>query len=76
MSYARFSEGDVYVWQSWTGKFICDFCSLAGAAFVCDTRAEMLEHLQKHIDAGHSVPDRAITRLREEMDEVSSQDNS
>ena len=69
MSYARFSEGDVYVYDS--GKTItCSACRLIGDGFsfdmICDTPAQMLAHPEQHIAAGHHVPERAIERLKEE----------
>lgn len=82
MSYARWSDGDVYVFG--TGKgFVCMVCSLMpkekcdgmlkGAMmnkdFQCKSEEEMLEHLKQHITAGDMVPNDAIERLKEEIKE-------
>lgn len=68
MSYARFGEGDVYVYDSISGGFECCSCSLQESGyFVSQTRSAMLEHLEKHIEAGHYVPSGAMGRLRSEM---------
>jgi hypothetical protein len=68
VSYARFNEGDVYVFAATaTGDWECCRCSLApGSSFNCATRREMVEHLHQHRAVGHLVPDRAIADLLEE----------
>ena len=69
MSYARFGEGDVYVYCSTPGSFICDFCRLSGYGdFHSTTRSGMITHLEQHIEAGHVVPSEAIERLQEEIE--------
>jgi hypothetical protein len=93
MSYARFSEGDVYVFPHVDGHFEYHECRLGEEktaeisegvkelldieddnatittleSFKCDTRQEMIDHLNEHIEHGHHVPDRAIERLKEEI---------
>lgn len=69
MSYARFSEGDVYVFSHSAYEppknIVCQVCSLD------DERgrdvAEMLDHLNEHRAAGHVVPRRAFDRLQMEL---------
>lgn len=65
MSYARFSEGDVYVYGDVRGGISCDACCLSPSTrpenligyerFNCATLAEMLVHLAAHRAAGHDV---------------------
>ena len=64
MSYARFSWCDVYVFVSVEGHLDCCGCSLPPGWFEADTTAEMLDHLQKHREAGHDVPDEVFDALR------------
>jgi murein endopeptidase len=72
MSYARWSEGDVYVFSHVDGGIMCMSCSLmpeedgCHSSFTCRFPEEMLKHLQEHKDAGHSVPDSAMKRLEKE----------
>ena len=46
----------------------CDECMMPGNTCV-KTRSEMISHIQAHIEAGHAVPDYAIKRLKEELNE-------
>lgn len=69
MAYARWGcdGSDVYVFASVGGGVVCCCCDLdAKAGF--RTNAEMIEHLLKHREAGHTVPEYAIERLRSEPD--------
>ncbi len=72
MSYARFGcdGSDVYVYGSNDGKrefLVCCGCNLGGGAIVsCRTEAEMIAHLLAHREAGHTVPEYTLERLREE----------
>ena len=71
MSYCRFNDGDVYVYESVLGSFVCDLCRLQekwGVSFYSRTRSGMIAHLEEHIEAGHHVPECAIKRLREEIE--------
>lgn len=79
MSYARWSEGDVYVYEDVSGGFTCCGCSLHPdndkedgpdevKSINVKTRQEMLAHLDKHVAAGHLVPSRAVERLKREID--------
>lgn len=66
MSYARLSEGDVYVFEDVDeGKLCCMTCLLVDnyATFWADTHEEMLGHLLLHVDHDHDVPARAFERL-------------
>ena len=66
MSYARFSEGDVYVYDNGT-QVICSGCNLRDddLSYKCTTAVEMLSHVNEHIEAGHTVPGRAVKGLCE-----------
>ena len=64
MAFARFSEGDVYVYLNTDGLFECCFCGLAGRCVLVPTAAEMVAHLEAHRIAGHDVPHDAFEELR------------
>lgn len=67
MSYCRFSEGDVYVFESaGTGMLTCCSCFLDDD-FWTGKRSEMIAHLERHRQAGHATGS-AIDRLLKEMD--------
>ena len=68
MSYCRFGDGDVYVYESILGTFVCDRCKLTAGDFMSGTRSGMIAHLEEHIEAGHDVPAYAIERLRAEIE--------
>lgn len=71
MSYCRKSPGesDVYVYLA-NGGFVCFDCSLYWPSYrgpLTHTEPSfqaILQHLQLHIDAGHHVPEAALTKLR------------
>jgi len=79
MSYARFSEGDVYLFaHADFGGWLCQGCGLPedhekrfGGEHSCwlVTASEVLEHLEAHIEAGHDVPERAVRRIEKEIAE-------
>ena len=71
MSYARFSNGDAYIYSHVDGYFICQCCLLKGKFedFSCKTRSEMISHIFDHLYAGHSIPDKAVDRLCQELQE-------
>jgi len=56
VSYARFSNADVYVFMSTSGHLECCGCHL-GDQWAFDSTAAMVEHLAEHRAAGHDVPD-------------------
>jgi len=69
MSYCRFINGDVYVYDSADG-LVCDFCSLLDGDFgyvIFKTRSGMIAHLQEHVAIGDHVGG-AIVRLRAEIE--------
>jgi hypothetical protein len=79
MSYARFSNADVYVYLDVGGYFNCCACWLGDLlegdifheSFHARSTTEILSHLEEHRQAGHDVPDDCIDRLvakREEND--------
>jgi hypothetical protein len=72
MAYCRFSDGDVYLYLGTSG-FTCCWCKLQQDDFrsaedpVFQTSDEALDHLLKHREAGHDVPQYAIERLEDDM---------
>jgi len=77
MSYCRWGEGDVYMYGDVGDLIICCACSFNkpkdDKSFSNDngfaTPKEALQHLYAHRHAGHVVPEYAIERLKEEMEE-------
>ncbi len=74
MSYARFSEGDVYVFGDTDNLLECQGCKLNVPSdsefhgmFLTPSRSAMILHLKEHVAAGHKVPDSAFTTLAEEL---------
>lgn len=68
MSYARFSNGDVYVYS--TGDdWVCCSCKLSPSreTVVFDSRLDLLKHLVQHVETGHRVPSYALDRLQSEI---------
>lgn len=55
MAYSRFSYADLYVFMSVHGHLECCGCWLDNEWRFDSTQA-MIEHIQKHRDAGHNVP--------------------
>lgn len=76
MSYARFGwEGsDVYVYEHFAGFIECCGCWFQdwdGEDFPqLKTAREALEHLEKHVEAGHCVPDKTFERIRAEYPDL------
>jgi hypothetical protein len=70
VSYCRFGHGsDVYVYRTGDG-WECCACSMGGDHFpVFATRQGMRTHLIAHRAAGDKVPDCAIARLDQEIEE-------
>lgn len=68
MSYCRFGwdGSDVYVYESCSGGWECCGCIMNGN-WNYSTRQEIVDHLLEHRKQGHTVPQYAIDRLREEI---------
>ena len=69
MAFARFSDGDVYVYLNVDGLFECCACrilgpGLTGGCHLVETSAEMLAHLEEHRAAGDDVPEECLDELR------------
>src|SRR5215471_20772064 len=70
---------DVHVYQL-RELIICHRCELTidkklrrdPTSVVFDERSQVLNHLTRHLNAGHAVPDTVINRLYAEMDLVGS----
>lgn len=69
MAYARWSNSDIYFYQTGEGNFICEGTSLEGLCGMFDTVEEAIQHLEWHEDCGHNIG-RALIRLREEEEEI------
>lgn len=70
MSYCRFSEADVYIFEHVDGYFQCCACPLESevfASFDCNTKQEMLEHIKEHRKVGHYVPEHVDETLEAEI---------
>lgn len=82
MSYCRFGEADVYIYDDVYHGIICCLCSLIdveddseryGHNFVAGyDRQKMLDHIEDHRNAGHNIPYDVDLRLRKEMKHVES----
>jgi len=75
MSYCRFGpDCDVHVYMATDDDLLhccwCQLLSLPGNCtdFVAKDHGDMLNHLRKHVDAGHKVPADAITTLESEAE--------
>lgn len=62
MSWARFSDGDVYIFRDVRGGITCCACKLTADNlldrdnFNCATPLEMYRHILDHAAAGHDIP--------------------
>ena len=67
MSYCRFSNGDVYLFDNGY-EFECCGCRLSEeiSPVLCKTIPDAIKHLQAHRAVGHEVPDIAFDRLETE----------
>lgn len=69
MSYARLSEGDVYLYHDSGLGLRCQACrflpELRSKFF--KTFAGAIAHVERHIAAGHKVPERTLRDLREDQ---------
>lgn len=70
MSYCRFSEADVYLFESTNGGFECCLCSIASetlASTIMETRMEVLFHVRQHRAVNDYVPESVDFRLLQEI---------
>ena len=58
MSYARFGEGDVYVYATGTGVVcvMCHFQDMMEMAYRAESTQEMVDHLKAHEKVGDRLP--------------------
>lgn len=71
MSYCRFSEGDVYVFQTTAPRALeCCACIMSEHSQRFGTRSEMIAHLREHEAAGHSIPGGVIEGLEQEIEDI------
>jgi hypothetical protein len=70
MSYCRFTDGDVYMYEHVAGGIYCQLCGLKEIqnceVWFCNCR-DALNHLKEHLKAGHKVPQRALNLLEEQI---------
>jgi len=69
MSYARFSEGDIYLYKNVGGGWTCCACTEAGHTVNFATIGAVANHVRQHADAGDDIPPRASRRIAEELTE-------
>jgi hypothetical protein len=70
MAYARWGEeSDIYLFRDGEGRWQCVQCDLLTppATEVLPSIEAVAEHLLRHIDAGHAVPDHCIHRVAAEV---------
>jgi hypothetical protein len=65
MSYARFGEGDVYVYAVRKGVtcVMCSFGDMMEGNFTAESTQEMVDHLGAHARVGDIIPERTIPDL-------------
>ncbi len=68
MSYARFSNSDVYVYHDSRGHLTCCMCEI-GPDLETKSRTEMVEHMRAHEKVGHDTGD-VILGLLEEIEAI------
>lgn len=87
MSYAEFSEGDVYLQDTPEGGWLCNGCKLAplvntslyGELFKVHDNVRLTnlddveDHIYDHIKKNHIVPKRCLKRIEQELEEQRSQ---
>lgn len=84
MSYSRWGEGDIYLYKTFNGEFVCQCCTTHGRVvepdpgdddlffpgdWVGKSTQEALDHVKQHAEKGDYVPPRAFLRLEEELEE-------
>lgn len=71
MAYCRYGwDSDIYVYATGGGMMTCHGLGHADVdATYMGTPQQMYEHMTAHATAGHRVPQRALDRLREELEE-------
>jgi hypothetical protein len=77
MSYSRFApDSNVYVFMGTGDKLHCCRCPLDPVGFsmefIADNPRDMIDHLQRHKEAGHLVPDETIAALEREAQQLDS----
>lgn len=79
MSYCRWEarDSDCYIFFNSDGFYECMLCKLGRdtSGYLnhwLDTAQEMLAHMEKHVAAGHRVPDYAIAAMREQAEHEAS----
>jgi hypothetical protein len=80
VSYCRFLGADAYIFESSGGWIECCGCSLAEidddevfGFFHANTAREMLEHMDKHREAGDYIPERAYDGIKADNPDLDKQ---
>lgn len=75
MSYARFGcdDSDVYVYASCSGGIDCCGCAIYDGDIVkIKTSGFMIEHLNNHRAAGHTVPDYTYEEILDDYPDLTA----
>ena len=73
MSYCRFSNADIYLYEDIAGYICCCACLLTESEWVSIelySPQEALDHVKKHREAGHNVPEYVDERLKREIEQA------
>jgi hypothetical protein len=77
MSYCRWGDGDLYIYEDVHGGLTCCACKLLNpgkpaldadaTSFHCPTRSALIAHVEEHLAAGHDVQKYVAEYLRGEI---------
>jgi hypothetical protein len=68
MSYARWIEGDIYLYHTSHGYVLCDSCpSMMGDDVKLTTWKDVVEHVKQHIATKHNVPGHTLPLVEQQM---------
>ena len=70
MSYARFADGDVYVYEDYSNNMVCMTYDKTTEKYTIinkKTKKEMLEHLLELKRKGMKIPDNTIDAIKAEI---------
>jgi hypothetical protein len=69
MAYCRFGDdSNVFMYGTLSSRIKCCMCMFGPKEPTeFDNPKEAMEHLMKHIDAGHRVPGEAVEKLKSEI---------
>lgn len=70
MSYCRFGNADVYVFEHVYGGIDCCGCWLDPQQPRLHSMEEVEEHFAAHVAAGHNVPDTLVADIRADANDI------